>query len=146
MAEPARPARAARPALRVAPAPSQPRRRPPLRLVPPPEQVASRRRSRALVAAVTVLVCAGLFVVLSLRVMLIQGQITLDGLESRAAEERVRSQRLAMLVAEREAPGRVTEAARQRLGMVVPATVTPLEPASPRPLLVDLSPLASSGT
>ena len=96
--------------------------------------------------AVAVLVCAGLFVVVSLRVMLIQGQARIDELESRAAEERVRSQRLAMLVAEREAPGRVTEAARERLGMVVPATVTPLEPASTRPLLVDLSPLASSAT
>ena len=97
-------------------------------------------------AAVTVLVCAGLFVVVSLRVMLIQGQVRIDELESRAAEERARSQRLATLVAEREAPGRVTEAAGRRLGMVVPATVIPLEPVSSRPLLADLSPLASRGT
>jgi cell division protein FtsB len=144
--EPERPLAASRPALRLAPAPGRPAR-PPLRLVPPPDQAAARRRSRALVAVVGLLVCAGLFAVLALRVMLIQGQARVDELESRAATERSQAQRLAMVVADLEAPDRVTEAARERLGMVVPESVTPLQPASQRPLLtVDFPALASHGT
>lgn len=95
---------------------------------------------------VAALVCAGLFAVVTMRVLLIQGQARIDELESRAAVERARTQRLSVTLAELEAPDRVTEAARQRLGMVVPPSVTPLDPASSRSFLGDLSPLVFRGT
>lgn len=107
---------------RPAPAP----RRPELRLVPPPEVALARRRGRLLAVATVVLVCAGLFAIIGLRVMLIGGQARIDMLEVRVDEERTTSQRLGLQVDELESPERVVKIAQDRLAMIPPVSVTPL--------------------
>ncbi|MGH9190370.1 MAG: septum formation initiator family protein [Acidimicrobiales bacterium] len=119
------------PAPSHAPARPLPRTRPDLRLVPRPEEIRSRRRGRMAAAVVVVLVCAGLFAILGLRVLLIQGQAQVDGLDAKLASERSSGQQLRVHVAELESPERVVRMARERLGMVTPAKVIPLARAVP---------------
>ena len=127
---------AMRTAPRRAPA-SRPDRapRPDLRVV----DAAARPANRALVRVATVLAgllaTAGLFLVVCLHVLLTQGQADLDSLRARADAESARNRRLRVQVAELESPSRIVSAARERLGMVPPATVVYLPAADPtRPL------------
>lgn len=105
--------------------------RPELRVV----DVAARPGSRALTRVVTILAgllaTAGLFLVVCLHVLLTQGQADLDGLRARAEAESARNRRLRVQVAELESPSRIVSAARERLGMVPPATVIYLPAADP---------------
>ncbi len=115
---------------------TQPRsqRRPPvarpaphLRLVDPRE--ARERRVRRLVTGVLVaFACAGLFLIVALRVLLAQGQVEVDRLEESIDRAQAVQQDLRLTVAELEAPAQIVAAARQRLGMVTPVTVAYLTP------------------
>ena len=100
----------------------------------------ARSRHRALTRAATVLASAlaavGLFGVVTLHVVLTQGQAQLDQLQARADAESIRNGRLTVEIAELEAPARVVEAARGRLGMVPMAAIVYLpstDPATPLP-------------
>jgi cell division protein FtsL len=112
---------------RPAPAP-----RPALRLVTADE---SRRRAatRLWTALATVSACAAVFAVVALHVLLSQGQMDLDRLHDRADREAAVNRTLRVQVAELESPNRVVAAARQRLGMVPPASIVYL-PAATGPL------------
>lgn len=110
-------------------------RRTPLELVP---RAQPRRRvmTRAYTALAAVGSGVGLFLVVFLHVLLAQGQAQLDDLDTRAERERAQNSRLRVAVAELESPTRIAGAARERLGMVPPASVTFLQvsdPASPLP-------------
>jgi cell division protein FtsL len=78
-----------------------------------------------------VLSAVGLFFVVFLQVLLTQGQAELDRLNARAEVEAAQNRRLRVAVAELESPDRIVGVARQRLGMVPPATVTYLQAAGP---------------
>lgn len=131
------PARAASPAPRLAPRvaplvePPRPRRvpqaPPKLRVVDP---AADRRRrlDRAVTAALVVAICAGLFSIVALRVVLAQGQVAVDRLETTVDAQRAAQQQLGLTVAELEAPAQIVSAARSRLGMVNPGAVIYLRP------------------
>ena len=106
-----------------APAPARPQ----LRVVGA-EAPGARRATRLLTGLLVVLVFAGLFAIVAVRVVLAQGQAEIDRLtESIEAQQAVR-QDLRLAVAELEAPAQIVAAARQRLGMVTPVTVTYLTP------------------
>ncbi len=112
--------------------PSGTGRDPELRLVPPARSTWTKRRKARLVTVLVVLaVGVGLFALVASHVVLTQGQFRLDRLQSRAAAEQARYERLRLQVAELEAPGRVVAAAQERLGMVPPPGVTYLSPSGP---------------
>jgi cell division protein FtsL len=114
------------PRRRVRPAPEAPAR-PHLRVVGA-EEPGARRATRLITGLLVVLVFAGLFAIVAVRVVLAQGQAEIDRLtESIEAQQAVR-QDLRLTVAELEAPAQIVAAARQRLGMVTPVTVTYLTP------------------
>jgi len=118
------------PRRRAQPAPT--RARPDLRVVGA-DEAGLRRATRLLTGLLVVLVFAGLFAIVAVRVVLAQGQAGIDRLtESIEAEQAVR-QDLRLAVAELEAPAQIVAAARQRLGMVTPVTVTYLKPPPPAP-------------
>ena len=131
------PARAVRMAARPAPRRIDRESAPDLRLV---AGGAASRRRRALTRTATVLASAlaavGLFGVVALHVLLTQGQAELDQLSARAEAEADRNSRLTVEVAQLEAPARIVEAARGRLGMVPVTAIVYLpgtDPASPLP-------------
>ena len=116
----------------------QPRRTAPaapphLRLVEPGEARA-RRLTRLLTGALLAVACAGLFAIVALRVLLAQGQVEVDRLEESIEAAQATQQDLLLAVTELEAPAQIVAAARQRLGMVTPVTVTYLTPPPPPPL------------
>jgi cell division protein FtsL len=133
------PVRTSGTALGTAPAPRRapgsrpaPRPAPPLRLVPDAELGRRRRALARLCTALAVVLSAvGLFFVVFLQVLLTQGQAELDRLNARAEVEAAQNRRLRVAVAELESPDRIVGVARQRLGMVPPATVTYLQAAGP---------------
>lgn len=131
-------------ALRVAhPAPgARPRpSTPPLRVV---TGGAARRRSLTRgVGVASVITVAALFGVVVFHVLLNQGQMQLDRLQTRSAQEHARAERLRLDLAALQSPARVVAAARDRLGMVPPAAVAYLVPGSsgqsvPAPAIVPL--------
>lgn len=95
-------------------------------------QPRERRVTRLLTGVLVVAVFAGLFAIVGLRVLLAQGQVDIDRLTASVEAKQAVQQDLRLTVAELEAPAQVVAAARQRLGMVTPLTVTYLRP----PLLV----------
>jgi cell division protein FtsL len=130
----ARPAPAARP---------RPQRPPQLRVV---TGGAARRRSLTRgVAVASVITVAALFGVVVFHVLLNQGQMQLDRLQTRSAQEHARAERLRLDLAALQSPARVVAAARDRLGMVPPAAVAYLVPGtSGQPVLAPvIVPLAA---
>ncbi len=127
-------ATAAQPQPRPRPQPQpevRPERRPPLRVVGPPDPDArARRRRRLVVGALVGLACAGLFAIVGVRVLLAQGQGPVDVLESEVTAAQAENQRLRLDVARLEAPSRIVDEARSRLGMAPPAVVVYLSPVS----------------
>jgi cell division protein FtsL len=91
-------------------------------------QAAPQRRARLLTGALLAAACAGLFAIVALRVLLAQGQVEVDRLESGIEAAQAAQQDLRLTVAEREAPAHIVAAARQRLGMITPPSVTYLNP------------------
>ena len=137
-------------ALRVArPAPAARPRPPQLRVV---TGGAARRRSLTRgVAVASVITVAALFGVVVFHVLLNQGQMQLDRLQTRSAQEHARAERLRLDLAALQSPARVVAAARDRLGMVPPAAVAYLVPGTsgqpvPAPVIVPLpAPPAAAG-
>lgn len=83
-----------------------------------------RRRSTAvpvLVGAAVVFV--GMFLIAGMHAFLIDGQIELDALQREVASESEAVERLRLEVAELEAPDRVLQVARDRLGMQEPPEI-----------------------
>ena len=101
---------------------------PPHLRVVDPRQARARRRARVLTGVLVGLACLGLFAIVTLRVLLAQGQAEVDRLETSVAAAQTAQQDLRLNVAELEAPAHIVAAARQRLGMVTPVTVTYLTP------------------
>jgi len=64
-------------------------------------------------------------------VLLTQGQGEIDRLTESIEAQQAIQQDLRLAVAELEAPAQIVAAARQRLGMVTPVTVTYLAPPPP---------------
>jgi cell division protein FtsL len=110
-----------------------PRPRPDLRIVVEGELSARarhRRRRFALVAS-AIIACASLFGVVASHVVLTEGQLELERLQTRASTERSRNARLRLEVAELEAPGRIVYTAVMN-GMEPSKHATPLtSPTSP---------------
>jgi cell division protein FtsL len=94
---------------------------------------AKRRRARLLVAAVAMAIAAALFGAVFFHVLLTQGQLQLNRIQTSGAAERARNERLRLEVAELQSPERIVAAAQQQLGMVPPASVTYLSPSGSRP-------------
>ena len=120
------------PRFRPQPEPA-PRRRAPVALPPhlrlvDPRDASRRRRARMVTGVLVALTFAGLFAIVALRVVLAQGQVEVDRLEASIEEAQAVQQDLRLTVAELEAPAQIVAAARQRLGMVTPVTVTYLTP------------------
>ena len=95
---------------------------------PQPRQ---RLITRLVTGALVVAVFAGLFAIVALRVVLAQGQGEVDRLTESIEAQQAVQQDLRLAVAELEAPAQIVAAARQRLGMVTPSTVTYLAPPPP---------------
>lgn len=98
--------------------------------------------------AAAVLVGASLLALAASHAMMVSTQVHLDDLERRVAEAQARHQALRLEVATLEAPDRVVSAARERLGMGPPDTVTYLPaavPAAPAPDPAPASIVPSSG-
>jgi cell division protein FtsB len=102
-----------------------------LRLVDPGE-ARRRRRARLVTSVLVALTFAGLFAIVTLRVVLAQGQVEVDRLEASVERAQAVQQDLRLAVAELEAPAQIVAAARQRLSMVTPVTVTYLTPPPAR--------------
>ncbi len=82
---------------------------------------------------VIALVVSGIVVLFSLiafHVVLSQGQFRLEKLQTAAQSRQAEYQRLRLQVAQLEAPTTVNAAARDRLGMVTPESVTPVTPSA----------------
>lgn len=103
-----------------------------LRLVGAEELAAIRRRRRmrvagmVLAAAVIVL----LFAAVAMHVVLTQNQFRLTQIDSEAASQQTHYQQLRLQVDGLSSPERILGIAEGKLGMVPPATVTYLRPAS----------------
>ena len=91
---------------------------------------AQRRRRRRLVVLGGVVVAAALFGVVAFHVVLTQGQLDLQHLQTRAAAVSVRQQQLRLQAAQLESPERIVDDAH-RLGMVPPPSVRYLTPGGP---------------
>jgi cell division protein FtsL len=118
----------------VLPAPETGPARPrPLRVVEPPELSPAQRRRRARWAVMVagLFVGAVLFGLVGLHVMLAQNQFRLDRLNSQAADQQARYERLRLQVDQLESPQRIVETAEKKLGMVAPGSVTYLTPSAP---------------
>jgi cell division protein FtsL len=107
--------------------------RPPLRVVPDGYRTprARRRRARLLGFLGAALVALCLFGVVAFHVLLTQGQLQLERLQTQEATAAARNERLQLEVAQLESPERIVAAAQQQLGMVPPPGVTYLSPAGP---------------
>jgi cell division protein FtsL len=85
--------------------------------------------------AATVFAVVTLFGVVALHVLLNQGQLQLDHLQTQEARQEARAQKLRLDLAALQSPARVVAAARDRLGMVPPAGVTYVAPGVDGPAL-----------
>lgn len=116
----------------LSPAPDRaPRRRAGrhLRPVEKPTRKPSKKRSPAVPVIVGAgIVIVALFALAAMHALLIGGQLRLDDLRREQASESEEVRRLRLQVAELEAPDRVLEVARDRLGMVDPGEVGYLLP------------------
>jgi cell division protein FtsL len=86
-----------------------------------------RRRRRLAAAGSGLLLALSLFALVSVHVLLSQGQFTLQRLQTQANDQDAAYQRLRLRVAELEAPQRIVAEAQKR-GMVQPPVVTYLAP------------------
>ncbi len=89
-----------------------------------------RRWIRVGGAAVGVLVVALLFVSVGMHAVLAQNQFRLDRLNAQSAAQQAQYHQLRLQVDRLESPQRIIEAAKGRLGMVQPGSVSYLAPSS----------------
>jgi cell division protein FtsL len=99
--------------------------RPPLRVVEPADRQSLRPARVGTLAGVVLFVA--LFALAAFQTVLINSQSHLDDLNQQVAEQEARSEQLDLLLADLQSPQRITSAARERLGMVAPNSVTFLE-------------------
>lgn len=92
--------------------------------------VGARTRPAAPVLVGTGMVIVALFALAAMHALLIGGQIRLDDSQRAVASETEEIRALRLRVAELESPGRVLDAARERLGMVEPSEVGYLLPGT----------------
>ncbi len=92
-------------------------------VVVPDSAARGQGRTRTLTVGAAVAVVVGLFAIVFLHVVLSQGQVKLDRLETQAEELEAQNQRLRVEVAELESPNRVVSEARQKLGMAPPTSI-----------------------
>jgi cell division protein FtsL len=78
-----------------------------------------------------VLTVGTIFGAAAFHVLLVQSQFRLDRLEEKAATQQQRYERLRLDVSRLAAPERIVEDAKQRLGMVVPPSVSYLLAPAP---------------
>lgn len=126
------------PARKLSPTPGRPVRigrhrvvpAPPLQVVEPPTPAERRRRTTRIAALAITSVFAALFGLAAFHTVLIDRQFTLDDINEQVQVETERHQQLRLAVAEMEAPERIVDEARNRLGMVEPPTVVYLSPSA----------------
>jgi cell division protein FtsB len=99
--------------------------RPPLRVVDPSDRQSLRPARVGTLAGVVLFVA--LFALAAFQTVLINSQSHLDDLNQQVAEQEARAEQLDLLLADLQSPQRITSAARERLGMVAPHSVTFLE-------------------
>jgi cell division protein FtsL len=134
----ARTARSTRSAAPVrAPGPQRPRIVPVREAEQPKGRIGRLSRSLNLgsqLGRIGTLAAVALFVsvfgVVIFQTLIVQGQARLDNLNARTAAEQERSRDLHQQVADLEAPARIVEAARERLGMVPSGPVGYLSPSA----------------
>jgi cell division protein FtsL len=117
--------------------------RPSLRVVP-----AGLRRRRT--AVVTILAMAVMFSVMlglaAFQTIIAQGQARLDRLDTDVRNAQSSYQKLRFDVAQLEAPARIVATARDRLGMVVPDSVSYLAPTGDAALEAEAAAVAHAGS
>ena len=125
-----------RPAPRPAHRPEAPLPRPRhLEVAPDPSVLRRRRLIRLATAVAGLAACFGLFGVVSVHVLLAQGQADVQRLQAQVQEQEDHQQQLKLDVATLEAPERIVATAEQQLGMIRPQVVATLTPATlpPKP-------------
>jgi cell division protein FtsL len=85
----------------------------------------------ATLIGLSLLVASGLFAVVVAHVVLTQNEFRLDRLRQQVASETALNERLRLQAAEEQSPSRIVQQAEQQLGMVVPPSITYLEPVNP---------------
>ncbi len=86
-----------------------------------------------------------LFGVVVVHVVLAQQQFQLASLQGSTASEQATNEQLRLEVAQLQAPSRIVSAARQKLGMVPPSTITYLVPGQTGPLVRSPAAAAPAG-
>jgi cell division protein FtsL len=102
-----------------------------LRVVGQARRPRRRRLTRTVAACGVAAVVVAMFAVATCQAMLVEGQLRLDRLERRVADEQARYERNRLRVAELESPERIVTVARDELGMVPPDEVVYLTPDEP---------------
>ena len=102
-------------------------RRPELRVVDAPTR--DRIRPARVGTIAGALLFLALFSVAAFQTVLIRAQDRLDDLNHSVAEQSELDRQLQLQLAELQSPERIAQAARDRLGMIAPNTVTFLEPS-----------------
>ncbi len=105
-----------------------------------------RKRVRFLGAVAGLIVVGSLFGLAAFHAVLVQGQVRVDTLTSKVAEQQARYQQLRRQVAELESPRRVVDEAVGRLGMVEPDRVEYLTPPQGAIPNDDAGPAAPEGS
>ena len=111
----------------VSPKAPSPDQRPRLRVVEQP--ATSPRRLLRRGPVISAIVFVGLLALAASHALLVQGQVTLDGLDEAVAAQQEEYHRARLEVARLEAPERIVNEAIIRLGMVEPTDVVYLTPA-----------------
>lgn len=89
-----------------------------------------RRLGRVMAVGVFVVVALCMFAVVGVHAALTQTQFRLDDLQRQLASVSARHQQLEEQVGQLSAPSRIISVAEQKLGMVVPASVTYVAPST----------------
>lgn len=106
--------------------------RPPLRVVPP-DQIklrARRRRDRALMITVGLIIALGMFAIVGAQVVLTQRQLRLDTMAQKLSQAQTSNDELQLQVATLESPSRIVSAAQTQLHMLLPTSVVYLTPGA----------------
>ncbi len=105
-------------------------RRPDLRVVEPARRQGDRRRVGRVGTIAGVALFAALFGLAAFQTVLIKTQSRIDDLDRRIDAVSAETRDLRLQVADLESPARITAAARDRLGMIAPGSVTYLRPGA----------------
>jgi hypothetical protein len=132
----ARAARAAQASPGVAPSDTQAAARP--RLKQQEKTASLQRRARRSAMAAAAVIAAVLLIVVAGQAMVASQQVRIDNMHTDLAAAVSANENLQLTRAQLEAPGRILILAQHQLHMVVPKTVTYLNPVKPGPSLADV--------